>query len=72
MIDPLGTNAHTAIMQVDDALSATLQRALAVLSSSIVAGEVEHDFRHGNRSAATRQQLNHRVAGLSAFPNRHA
>lgn len=57
MIALLDTNAYTAIMRGDGALLDALQPARAVLMSSIVVGELEYGFRHGNRYAANRQQL---------------
>lgn len=51
MIAMLDTNAYTALVRGERGLLQRLASAERVLMSSIVVGELEYGFRHGNRYA---------------------
>lgn len=53
----LDTNAYSALARGEADLAGRVRRAQKVLVSSIVAGELLHGFRRGNRYEANRQQL---------------
>lgn len=53
----LDTNAYTALARGDETLLESLSQASRILMSSIVVGELEYGFRHGNRYEENRMQL---------------
>ena len=57
MIALRDTNAYIAIMRGDDARCCALEDTQTILMASIVIGEMEYEFRDGNRYSANRRQL---------------
>lgn len=52
------TNAYSALARGEAALVESVRSAKRILVSSIVAGELLHGFRRGNRYDANRRQFN--------------
>lgn len=53
----LDTNAYTALARGEPELVRRLSRARQVLMSAVVVGELEYGFRHGDRYAQNRANL---------------
>jgi tRNA(fMet)-specific endonuclease VapC len=53
----LDTNAYTAIMHGDELILEAIRNTATILMSAVVVGELEYGFRHGDRYAANRQQM---------------
>lgn len=62
MIALLDTNAYTALARGDEALLDRLSQATRVLMSSIVVGELEYGFQHGNQYEGNRRLLDEFLA----------
>lgn len=54
----LDTNAYSALARGEASLAERVRSAEQILVSSIVAGELLHGFRRGNRHEANRRQFN--------------
>lgn len=62
MIALLDTNAYTALVKGDEILLDQLVQTTRILMSSVVVGELEYGFRHGDRYRENRAQLDQFLA----------